>query len=182
MTPKDLLMVEGPCTILVSEAQMWFSSLIPVTNPIYHAVQAILVRARRREWDLVLDTQRFRNLNNRLRNITHYIMCPSPFPVHTWNNPSIFEVDLWDYNTDELLNTFYYPLESVADIYKTKEEPYGFEAYFREVSKMLDGYELVDFYAPSKRLKKRMSERGISWENEELIKKPRQYSGVEAIT
>lgn len=160
---------------------MWFSSLIPVTSPIYHAVQAILVRARRREWDLVLDTQRFRNLNNRLRNITHYILCPSPFPVYDWNNPTTFEVDLWDYNTDELLNTFYYPLESVADVYHTKDEPYGFEEYFREVSKMLDNYELVDFYAPSKKLKKRMAERGISWQNEEVIRKPRQISGMEAI-
>lgn len=155
--PADLIELPDDCFVLIDEAQVWFPSLMSPKHPAYEAIGALFLRARRRGWNILMTTQRFMNVNARVRYICDYILCPYPYPPHAYSNPQHFEVDIWDYHVDELLGTFYLRGASVWDLYDTRGEIYGAEAYFRGARERLAGRDLADYYTP--RIAERMKER-----------------------
>lgn len=160
-TPRDLIHLPNDCFVMIDEAQVWFPSLMSPKHPAYEAIGALFLRARRRGWEIEMATQRFKNLNARVRFICDYILCPYPYPPSQFSNPRIFEIDYWDYHVDELLGTHYVDGYTVFDLYDTRGEIYGIEEYFETIDERLEGRSLADYYTPS--IARRMQERvGVS--------------------
>lgn len=146
--PADMIDLPDDCFVMIDEAQVWFPSIMSPKHPAYEAIGVMFLRARRRGWEVEMTTQRFMNVNARVRYICDYIICPYPYPAHRYLNPRYFEIDVHDYHVDELLGTHYIEGASVWDLYDTKGEIYGIEAYMKTVKERLEGRDLGDFYTP----------------------------------
>lgn len=158
--PADLIDLPDDCRVLIDEAQIWFPSLMSPKHPAYEAIGALFLRARRRGWNIDMTTQRFMNVNARVRFICDYIVCPYPYPPAQYDTPQLFEVDVWDYHTDDMLGTHMLRGASVWDLYDTRGEIYGVEAYIGTTRERLRGRSLAEYYTPS--IAQRMKERGIT--------------------
>lgn len=156
-SPADLVSLPDNCRVLIDEAQVWFPSLMSPKHPAYEAIGVLFLRARRRGWHIDMTTQRFMNVNARVRYICDYIFCPYPYPPSQYTNPRLFEIDSWDYHTDDLLGTQILDGATVWDLYDTHGEIYGAEEYYHIIQERLSRRSLADYYTPT--IARRMTER-----------------------
>lgn len=155
--PSDIIGLPSDCFVAIDEAQVWFPSLMSPKHPAYEAIGAMFLMARRAGWEIEMTTQRFKNINARVRFICDYIHCPYPYPASHYAKPVNFEIDFWDYHTDELLGTTLLNGASVWDLYDTRGMIYGWEDYMETLHERLAGRSLADYYTPT--IARRMSER-----------------------
>jgi len=132
------------CKVFLDEVWRWISSFLSQSK-----IQMILsyayTRSRKEGWDIIYTTQRFKNVQVRLRSITDALLAPRALPPYA-EKPEYFKVSTTD--TTGLLNgrpfTFY--LDDVIDLFETDTECYGFEDMYESFLDVLHDVSLERFH------------------------------------
>lgn len=131
------------CKVILDEAWRWISSALSQSK-VQIVLSHVYTRSRKEKWDIVYTTQRFRNVQVRLRHITDAIFMPIPLPYKA-QVPELFKVGVTD--TQGLLKgtPFTFKLEEVADLFDTEAECYGYEDMHKTYMEILAEKDLKDF-------------------------------------
>ncbi len=130
--------------VVLDEAWRWISSALSQAK-VQLVLSHIYTRSRKEDWDLVYTTQRFRNVQVRLRHITDTVLIPSPQPIYK-KVPDYFRVSITD-NQGYMdgVTPFTFELDYVKDLFHTKAECYGYEDIHKSFMEILAEKSLEQF-------------------------------------
>jgi len=129
--------------VVLDEGWRWISSALSQSK-VQIILSHVYTRSRKEGWDLVYTTQRFMNVQIRLRQITDSIFIPTPIPYYS-KVPDLFKIGVTD--TQGFLNgkPFRFNLDDVKELYNTNAECYGYEDVHKTYMDILADKSLEEF-------------------------------------